>query len=96
MRWPWRRHGRRRRVDAPLPPAVDPWAVSWGETFIPQSTLQAVVEPPPPAEQPVDAPSAASVRLGFSDGTDIELADSAAARAMQALAATLTATRAPV
>jgi hypothetical protein len=36
------------------------------------------------------------VRLGFADGTDVELADSANVRAMQALATRLTATRTPV
>jgi hypothetical protein len=97
MRWPWRRHGRRRRADAPPLPQIDPWGASWGDTFLPQlqsePQQQTAAEP---VHRPVESPSAACVRLGFSDGTDVELADSADARAMQALAAQLTATRTPV
>jgi hypothetical protein len=70
MRWPWRRHGRRRRAGAVLPPAVDQWATSWGDTFLPQPPLRSVAEP---ERLPVDTPSAASVRLGFSDGTEVDL-----------------------
>jgi hypothetical protein len=66
MRWPWRRHGRQRRPDAALPPAVDKWATSWGDTFLPQ---------PPLREAAVDASPTSTVRLGFSDGTEHELAE---------------------
>jgi hypothetical protein len=67
MRWPWRRHGRRRRSDAPPQPKIDPWAASWGDTFLPQPPLRsAVIESPP---------QTSTVRLGFSDGTELELAE---------------------
>jgi hypothetical protein len=67
MRWPWRRHGRRRRAEVARPAVTDQWAASWGETFLPQPPLRpAVVDPP-----------SATVRLGFSDGTELELDESA-------------------
>jgi hypothetical protein len=66
MRWPWRRHGRRRRVESPHQPVLDQWAAAWGETFLPQPPLRSAVQDPPPAS---------TVRLGFSDGTELELAE---------------------
>jgi hypothetical protein len=81
MRWPWRRHGRRRRADDP-PRSVDPWAASWGETFLPQPPLRSAV---------VESPSTSTVRLGFSDGTELELDESSGeSRALRDIAATLT------
>jgi hypothetical protein len=68
MRWPWRRHGRRRRTDASQQPKVDPWAASWGETFLPQPPLRSAAVTPTLAAAP------STVRLGFSDGTEVELA----------------------
>jgi hypothetical protein len=68
MRWPWQRHGRRRRAETPVPPAADRWAAEWSETFLPQPPLRSVV---------VDPPSTSTVRLGFSDGTELELDESA-------------------
>jgi hypothetical protein len=82
MRWPWQRHGRRRRAEAPLPPAADQWADSWAETFLPQ---------PPPRAAVVDPPSTSTVRLGFSDGTELELDESSGdSQALRDIAATLT------
>jgi hypothetical protein len=65
MRWPWRR-GRRRRVDAPVPQAVDQWSAGWSDTFLPQPPLRTVERAP-----------TSTVRLGFSDGTELELEESA-------------------
>jgi hypothetical protein len=80
MRWPWQRHGRRRRAEAPLPAATDQWAASWAETFLPQPPLRAAV---------VDPPST-TVRLGFGDGTEVELDEgSGESRMMHAAAAGL-------
>jgi hypothetical protein len=74
MRWPWQRHGRRRRSDALPQPQIDPWAASWGETFLPQPPLRsAVIEPTP---TPTPTPTS-TVRLGFTDGTELELDESA-------------------
>jgi hypothetical protein len=68
MRWPWRHRGRRRRGDVPVPSRAVTWDATWGTSFL----------PPAPAEaaqlQPQPQPSAA-VRLGFSDGTELELKD---------------------
>jgi hypothetical protein len=82
MRWPWRRIGRRRRAETPVAPAADRWAAEWSETFLPQPPLQAAV---------VDSPSTSTVRLGFSDGTELELDEgSGESRALRDIAATLT------
>jgi hypothetical protein len=82
MRWPWRRLGRRRSSDAPPRPPVDPWAASWGDTFLPQPPLRAAV---------VESPPTSTVRLGFSDGTELELDESSGeSRALRDIAATLT------
>jgi hypothetical protein len=62
MRWPWRHRGRRRRPAEPVAPQVDPWASSWGGTFLP------ALEPETAAQ-----PSVQSVQLGFKDGTELEL-----------------------
>jgi hypothetical protein len=81
MRWPWRRHGRRRRADAHVPPALDRLAAEWGETFLPQPLPQAAV---------VDPPATSTVRLGFGDGTEVELDEgSGESRMMHAAAAGL-------
>jgi hypothetical protein len=71
MRWPWRRHGRRRRADVRFAPAVDQWASSWGDTFLPQPPLHPTVAEP---AAPIQAQSGSTVRLGFADGSQFELA----------------------
>jgi hypothetical protein len=65
MRWPWQRRGRRRRTEVVAKPPIEQWAPGWAETFLPQSAPGPVV---------VTAPPTSMVRLGFSDGTELELA----------------------
>jgi hypothetical protein len=87
MRWPWRRHGRRRRTDTPQQPKVDPWAASWGETFLPQPPLRSAAVTPVPTRA---SALSATVRLGFGDGTEVELDEtSGESRMMHAAAAGL-------
>jgi hypothetical protein len=45
--------------------------MSWGETFLPQLLPGSAAAP---AAAPAIAPPATTVRLGFSDGTELELA----------------------
>jgi hypothetical protein len=71
MRWPWRRHGRRRRTDVRQQLKVDPWAASWGETFLPRPPLHPTVAEPSAPTQPQNG---STVRLGFVDGSQFELA----------------------
>lgn len=64
MRWPWRRRGRRRRADVTSPRQVATWDTPGGGFFLPQGTLPGLRH-------------ASTVRLGFSDGSEVELDESA-------------------
>jgi hypothetical protein len=68
MRWPWRRRGRRRRADFRASPQVNvqvqtvDWSQPWGHTW----------RPPPPLP-PEQQQHTTTVRLGFTDGTELDL-----------------------
>jgi hypothetical protein len=90
MRWPWRRRGRRRSSDALPLVQIDPWAASWGDTFLPQLPLPLPPQPPHRSAVVESLPTS-TVRLGFSDGTELELDESSGeSRALRDIAATLT------
>jgi hypothetical protein len=85
MRWLWRRRrGRRRGGDGLVQRKSVVWDASWGETFLPA---------PDPATATASSPAtpaAATVVLGFVDGTQIQVSNSEHVRTFQAIAKVLT------